>query len=347
MKKEAISFKPKAVTKALLQTLGERASDVLEKRYGLGSDAKKQTLEAIGKKYKITRERVRQIENFSLESIRKSEQYEKNSGNLEELRNLISFHGGIVHETEFLSSVSKEKSTQNHLHFLLVVGEAFTKIKEDEEFYDRWTVDEKLAERVHGSLRRVCKTLAKGGVVSEDELISNFLGELKDVVTNEREDRAGEMARDWLELSKGITANPLGEWGLADSPEVKMRGIKDYAYLVLKKHGSPLHFAEVAKSIENNFGKKAHPATCHNELIKDKRFVLVGRGLYALTDWGYKEGVVRDVIREILKNTGPLSREEIIDRVMKERYVKPNTIVVNLQNPKYFKRDKEGVYIAL
>jgi hypothetical protein len=29
---------------------------------------------------------------------------------------------------------------------------------------------------------------------------------------------------------------------------------------------------------------------------------------------------------------------------MKERYVKENTIMVNLQNQKYFKKDKEGKY---
>src|SRR5690606_1659451 len=110
------------------------------------------------------------------------------------------------------------------------------------------------------------------------------------------------------------------------------------------KHGSPVHFKEVAYLITKLFNREAHVATCHNELIKDPRFVLVGRGLYALTEWGYSSGVVRDVISEILKREGPLTKEEIIEKVLKERYVKENTILVNLQNSKNFKKDSENKY---
>ena len=148
----------------------------------------------------------------------------------------------------------------------------------------------------------------------------------------------------WLSISKSIGKNPLGEWGKMSSSNVKARGIRDYAFLVIRKHGSPIHFREVAGAIEKMFGKKAHVATTHNELIKDKRFVLVGRGLYALSEWGYVPGVVKDVIRHVIEKNGPLKKNEVIDKVLKERYVKENTILVNLQNPKYFKRDKEGRY---
>jgi hypothetical protein len=95
------------------------------------------------------------------------------------------------------------------------------------------------------------------------------------------------------------------------------------------------------------FKKKAHVATTHNELIKDPRFVLVGRGLYALAEWGYSPGVVRDVIKSLITKNGPMTKEQIIDKVMKERYVKENTIIVNLQNPTFFKREKDGTYHAV
>jgi DNA-directed RNA polymerase delta subunit len=120
--------------------------------------------------------------------------------------------------------------------------------------------------------------------------------------------------------------------------------MRDYAFLVIRKHGSPIHFKEVAKAITHYFNKKAHVATTHNELIKDKRFILVGRGLYALAEWGYMSGVVKDVIKKIIDKNGPLTKDKIIEKVMKERYVKENTILVNLQNPKFFRRDKEGKY---
>jgi hypothetical protein len=105
-----------------------------------------------------------------------------------------------------------------------------------------------------------------------------------------------------------------------------------------------MHFREVAEAIKELFGHEAHVATTHNELIKDPRFVLVGRGLYALSEWGYSTGVVKDVLRQILETDGPLSREEIIDKVRKERYVKDNTILVNLQDVNLFKRLANGQY---
>jgi len=123
-----------------------------------------------------------------------------------------------------------------------------------------------------------------------------------------------------------------------------VRGVKDYAFLVMRRHGSPMHFREVAQAITDTFDKKTHPATTHNELIKDPRFVLVGRGLYGLREWGYKPGVVADVIQGIIEKDGPMSKEEVVDRVLKERYLKRNTILVNLQNPKKFKKNKDGLY---
>jgi DNA-directed RNA polymerase delta subunit len=116
---------------------------------------------------------------------------------------------------------------------------------------------------------------------------------------------------------------------------------------MMKKHGSPMHFREVAKAIVDTFGRKTHVATTHNELIKDSRFVLVGRGYYALEEWGYKPGVVRDVIAEILIKEGPLGKEEVVDRVLKERFLKKNTILVNLQNPKYFIKLSDGRYTVV
>jgi thioredoxin reductase len=109
-----------------------------------------------------------------------------------------------------------------------------------------------------------------------------------------------------------------------------------------------MHFREVADSISKTFNKKTHYATCHNELIKDPRFVLVGRGMYALSEWGYKKGIAREVITDILKREGPLGKEDIVQKVNKERYFKKNTILVNLANLKYFKKNKSGLYqIAL
>lgn len=335
------TFKPKQVTKIFLSVLPRRAADVITKRYGLGSEVKKMTLESIGESYSITRERVRQIENFALTTIRKSDEFKSQAAIFEELKNVMTALGGMVPEQSFLSDVSSDKSTQNHIHFLLVLGDFFTKHKEDDDFEHRWSVNKETSDYVHDSLRKLYSSLADDQLIEESKMIEMFLNHLKDVSEEYKND---EILKRWLSLSKKIGKNPLGEWGVAHSPNVSARGVRDYAFLVLRKHGSPMHFTEVAKAIGEYFDKKAHIATTHNELIKDKRFVLVGRGLYALSEWGYSTGVVRDVISEIIKKHGPLTKEDIVDRVMRERYVKPNTILVNLQNPKYFKKSKEGKY---
>jgi len=336
-----LTFKPKQVTKRLLSALAPRAREVLIGRYGLGKNSKRMTLDAIGQTYKITRERVRQIEDYALTQIRKSDAYTKEAKTFEELTTFIRSLGGVVSEDELLRQISKDASTQNHAFFLLVVGDPFKKMKEDDEFKHRWHIDEELSKKIHESLRKLYKGLGDDELIPESEMISAFLEQIKDVSEEYKDE---EVVKRWLGISKQIGRNPLGEWGKTSSSNVKAKGIRDYAFLVIRKHGSPIHFREVAKAISDVFGKKAHVATTHNELIKDSRFVLVGRGLYALSEWGYMAGVIKDVIKKIIDKNGPLTKKEIVDKVMKERYVKENTIVVNLQNTRYFKKDKEGRY---
>ncbi|NTV22203.1 MAG: hypothetical protein HGB03_01365 [Candidatus Yonathbacteria bacterium] len=335
-----LTFNPKQVSKRLLSALPDRGRDVLTKRFGL-DDNDRFTLDAIGKEYGITRERVRQIENAALAAIRKADTYEKQAETFEELRNAINALGAVVSEDELLSALAKDDTTKNHILFFLVLADPFTKEKEDGAFKQRWITDAEIASRVQSALKKLTSGITRDALIPENELVSTFLDMLEDIAEDYRTE---DVARRWLSLSKEIGRNPLGEWGYADSPSVSASSIKDYAFLIIRREGNPMHFSEVARAIEETFGKKAHTATCHNELIKDDRFVLVGRGLYALKDWGYVPGVVQDVIKEILKKHGPLTRDEIIDFVMKERYVKPNTIIVNLQNPKKFTRDAKGRY---
>ena len=336
-----ISFKPKQVTKRITSQLQDRTRDVIMNRFGLTADAERKTLEEIGKKYNITRERVRQIEDAALVLIKKSSVFKAEQAVFDELKQLIHSLGSIIAEHELLLHVSKDKNTQNHINFYLTLGDFFKKHREDDHFKSRWSVDDEMAEKVHESLRKLYTSLSDEDLILETEMIKKFFDQMKDIAEQYRND---EIARRWLSMSKTISKNPLGEWGKTSSPNVRTRGVKDYAFLVMRKHGSPMHFREVADAISKTFGRKTHYATCHNELIKDPRFVLVGRGLYALAEWGYKTGIAREVIRDILKREGPLSKDNVVDRVMKERYFKKNTILVNLVNPKFFKKNKNGLY---
>ena len=339
-----LSFNPKQVVKRLLSSLPDRAQDVIVGRFGFNPEGEEMTLESIGKKYGITRERVRQIENYAINHIRKADTYEKERAVFDELKTVITKMGGVISEDDLLDNLGKDIVTQKYIHFLLVVGDDFTKIKEDIDFKHRWHIDKNLSDKIHDALQKLYAGLGDDEIVPESEIVASFLEHLKDVSDEYKQD---EILTRWLAISKNIGKNPLGEWGKSKSPNIKTKGVRDYAYLILRKHGSPIHFREVAKLISEVFNKKAHVATTHNELIKDPRFVLVGRGLYALKEWGYSSGVVRDVITEILKKEGPLPKDKILEKVLKERYVKPNTVMVNLQNPKYFKKNKQGLYTVI
>lgn len=344
MAKIKITFKPKQTTKKILKPLQDRARYVIINRFGLEGDGERKTLEAIGQEFGITRERVRQIENFALAAIKKADTYGEAKEIFAELESLIHSLGGVVSEDALLEEIASDELTRNHIHLYLVLGEQFKEQKENDKFKKCWVVNDEVSICVYKALDGIHSDMKDHDLVSEKELVEKFLKH-NHVNTIADEHKHENNAKRWLAISKALARNPLGEWGKASSPNVRTRGIKDYAYLVMRKHGSPMHFREVAEAIGKTFGKKIHVATCHNELIKDDRFVLVGRGMYGLKEWGYRSGVVRDVITNILKEEGkPLSREDIVDRVLKERYLKKNTILVNLQNPKHFKKDKNGLY---
>lgn len=336
-----LSFDTAALVKRLLAEVPERAREVLTLRFGLGSAARRETLEAIGERWGITRERVRQIEAAGIEAIRSSTLFKEAQPAFDELADYMRSVGGIVPEEDLLCDLADDEKAKNRFRFLLVVGSTFFRERETDDFYARWHVDHKTAEAVHRALSRLYKTLDDAEVLSEGEIINRFLEELKEVNLAYQNE---EVLKRWLTISKTIAKNPLSEWGKAHAPAIRTKGIRDYAYLVIKQKGAPMHFSDVAESIVRVFNKKAHVATTHNELIKDSRFVLVGRGLYALAEWGYQPGVVRDVVREVIEKHGPLTRDRIIEEVKKVRYVKDNTILVNLGDTRYFKRQKDGTY---
>lgn len=336
-----LSFKPRDVSKRLVQHLPERSRDVVMSRYGLTDKKKAETLDAIGKRYGITRERVRQIENHAIKSIQDSSALAKETPALASLETAIRDMGAVLPEHSILTEFATDPETKNHLYFLMVVGKPFNTKKEDDHFKSRWFVDESVAKAVEDALKTVHSSIKPDDVITEEKLVDHVMTCLSRVNVKYKNK---ETVKRWLELSNCLMRNPLGEWGRTSAPGIRLKNIRDHAYLALKRHGSPMHFREVAKAIEKLFGKQAHQATTHNELIKDKRFVLVGRGLYALKEWGYSTGHVIDVIKGILKGRGPMTRDEIIKAVGKQRLVKTNTILVNLQNNNGITKQKDGRY---
>ncbi|MBA3706148.1 MAG: hypothetical protein H0W84_09685, partial [Bacteroidetes bacterium] len=150
-------------------------------RYGLGKDPERMTLEAIGKKYNITRERVRQIENHAILTIRKSKEYTKEKKAFDELEAIVHDLGGVITEEDLLNHITKDKTVHNHLNLLFILGEAFKKNKEDEHFKHRWYIDEELSDKVHESLHKLYNSLSDDDLISEQDIISSFTEHIKEV----------------------------------------------------------------------------------------------------------------------------------------------------------------------
>src|SRR6185369_7386263 len=160
-------------------------------------------------------------------------------------------------------------------------------------------------------------------------------------------DLPDQVILNFLDLANEVEKNVFDQWGLSTWKEITPKDVGDKAYLVMKNHGKPEHYSAITEMINKaEFdGRTAYKETVHNELIKDKRFILIGRGIYALSEWGYKPGVVSDVITEVLKESGhPMTKEKIIEEVLKRRMVKKNTILVGLSNKKLFQKVGKNQY---
>lgn len=312
------------ICQELLNGLPQKQKEILLRRFGL-KDGEKETLEAIGKGFGITRERVRQIEEDGFLKIKPKITAYQNT--FQYFKQYFKKCGGLKKEEILLGELGGRRY-QSQVYFLLTVNDNFERFNESLDFYSFWSTDKKSLDSLKNTINTIYRKLKKAGRplgLKELTSFSNF-----------------KILTSYLEVSKKFLKNSEGLYGLKEWPEINPKGIKDKAYLVFKKNSKPLHFNEVAKSIEG-----ALVQTVHNELIKDPRFVLVGRGIYALKEWGYEPGQVRDIIAKILRENGPLTQSEIIEKVFKQRLVKENTILLNLSNKKNFLRNSQGRYKVL
>ncbi|MDA1337470.1 MAG: sigma factor-like helix-turn-helix DNA-binding protein [bacterium] len=332
-----ISFEK--LSQGLVEELTPRVKDVMVGRFGLNAK-EPQTLDAVGKQHQITRERVRQIVKEGLAKVREDMSQKKGreryAAAFEELAAILRGAGSLARE-DLLLELLEVKDAANHALFLLTLGDQFYNQRETQDFYSFWTLKKDMVRDANPWHQRLLKFFQKKkSPASEREL----------------EKSHGKEALSYLEVSKLIERSPDGEWGLRTWPEVNPRGMRDKAYLVLKQHGSPLHFTEVANLItklqENLVLQKKKivlPQTVHNELIKDPRFVLIGRGTYGLADWGLTPGTVKDVMRSILASNGKtMNKTKLIAETLQKRQVKESTIALNLQDQKYFLRNQDGTY---
>jgi hypothetical protein len=368
----------------LFGELNERERDVLTRRFGLNGKEKetlegignvhKLTRERIRQIETAAVKKLRQLkraENYIAGLKRVINQLLEEHGGLMEkeylLNNLVNFSAGGYRGRDGDLSTHK-----NNLDFLIskLLHDHFEEVNSHRYFKPSFKLKHQLLDHLEELAVELLDKIKEAKTIYRTDELFDLAGSLdsykkheekfdtpnnldiSNVLKNDLFEEKAELVNankpiySLLQAAKHIEQNKFGHWGHYDWREIKPKTINDKIYLVLKNHGKPMHFVDITNRInEIDFdGKKANAATVHNELILDKKYILVGRGLYSLKEWGYQKGTVAEVIEEILKQAdAELTRDEIIDKVMAQRLVKRATIILALMNRNKFDKT-DGKY---
>jgi DNA-binding phage protein len=317
----------------------DREREIVARRFGLFD--RRETLEQIGELLGITRERVRQLEKSVVARFKVSAE----QGQLPHIKEIeaalseqLKQMGNAARATNLSAKVTAEntKTDQSRVVFLASLCPNLSVVEEDDHFYRAVGLTEtRDAAGIKADAGKLVQAIKK---IGEPAAIEDAAKAAK-VADNKQAEALATISKDLATLG--------GRWGLVKWPVVNPKNIRDKIYVILKAKGTHMHFNEISEAIKKSEFKRKDVTTqaIHNELIKDKRFVLIGRGIYALKEWGYSKGTVADIITDVLKEAGePLHRDEIVRRVLKSRFVKETTILLNLQGKPQFKRVAKATY---
>jgi len=343
---------------ALFKDLSPREEDILVCRYGLREDIvsqkrSRQTLQAIGNQYHITRERVRQIEGFAVRKIKHSKAFKHE---LIALKNFIleamKDCGGIVEERFFVKElverckVTLETAEKDILvlkqifAFVLasLMGDAVDSLRNRANFQRAWKLKEANMDLANATIDALTEMIKKEDEpIEEVDLLNKF--KRTSFYQENKKKLSDKSIVACLHLSSGLDYNVFSEWGIASWGLISLKTVNDKIHYILKKTKKPLHFSEITNLINEKGAANfmAHGATVRNILTAENRYVLVGRGIYALGEWGAEEGTVSELIERILQRVdGPVSRDDIVDEVLTQRMVKRQTVLIALNDTDKF-----------
>ncbi|HWT40439.1 MAG TPA: sigma factor-like helix-turn-helix DNA-binding protein [Dongiaceae bacterium] len=318
----------------------EREREIVTRRFGLYD--RRETLEQIGELLGITRERVRQLEKAILIRLKIAAEDGKTDtvASLEKVFIRTLSEMGRAARTQDLADKLYGRATNQqeraHVAFIATLAPGLTVVDENDNYYQAVAVAD------YGDEKKLKGRVDEIVAIIKEAKEPQTVDQLFDKLSYEHPLQVAALAS----ISK-LLAHLKDSWGLAKWPTVNPKNIRDKIYVILADNGKPMHFSEIAKAIKGSTFKRKDVTTqaIHNELIKDKRFVLIGRGIYALDNWGYSKGTVSDIITQVLKDAKePLHRDEIVKRVLKSRQVKETTILLNLQSKPQFKRVAKATY---
>ncbi len=322
----------------LMIVLSDKEKYIIENRFSLTSE-NKITLEKIGQTFNVTRERIRQIEKNALKKLERN----VNNTELSEITDLaievLQELGGIGEEGRVITLIAKKSklSTDFHINALKLtidLTKEIAHVHNTIQFRPYWKLSHVKGPNVKLVAQAAYKALSGSGEITKtNTLASKLIKDLSVKVTQ-------AFAISCFDLDRRLKVLDDGTLGLASWRNINPKTLRDKIFYVLREFNKPMHYIEIADRISmHKFDSKTvNTQAVHNELIRFKDFVLIGRGIYALKEWGYKTGTVADVITEVLKEHGALTRNEIVAKVLEKRQVKRITILLNLKNKDLFER---------
>lgn len=334
-----------AIVSNLLLLLSDKEKTVIKKRFNIDGKGRF-TLEQIGQNFAVTRERIRQIEKNALNKMKRNVFNTALKHLHENVLELVRTHGGLMKKDALVQKLKElllpsQKLDVNSLDLSLVLHENLEYVGNTINFHP-YIRDQKLPEySVKHASDQMINQLHKYGDVKS---LAKLHTDLKHVFEDLEFDLL--QVKSLIDIDKRITLLENDFVGLLEWRHVHPRTLRDKILFILRHEKKPMHFTDIAKKIADaDFdGRKINVQAVHNELIRHSNFVLIGRGIYALAEWGYEKGTVAEVIEKILRTSKELSQDEVIERVLKQRQVKKITIVLALKNNKKFSRVGRKVY---
>lgn len=317
----------------------DREREIISRRFGLFE--RRETLEQIGELLGITRERVRQLEKAVVQKLKAAGKQHSLVGIEDFQSKVVSYlekSGQVMRISELASKLVKDpgRVEQSRIAFLCDLCPELVVISDDESHFASVANAQQFNEKaLKEAVNNIVATVSKLGEPKTIDVVAKQAS----VTNSKRAEALAGVSKQLACLNK--------QWGLVKWPLVNPKNIRDKIYVILKENGRHMHFNEIADAIKKSDFKRKDVTTqaIHNELIKDKRFVLIGRGIYALKEWGYEKGTVADIISKVLQEANqPLHRDEIVKRVLKSRFVKETTILLNLQGKPQFRRVAKATY---
>ncbi len=329
----------------ILKSLSEKEKNVIERRIGLKWE--KETLQNIGNSFtpSVTRERIRQIEESGIKKIGRIVKATILTDIQTKAMEYLNLHAGVISSEKLINNIIKDLKIEDDVNKALIetVIHSDYDIEKSKQklgckiYFYLPKIDKKDITAVHKEAVKILKK--KKDVMEKSVLLEQVVKNLnKNEINAVFVDSVLDLFEDLVEWEENLIW--LTKWKILNP-----KTLKDKSLYILKKEKVPMHFVDIWNKITEYLWETVKTNTIHNELIRSDDFVLIGRWIYALKEWGFKPGTVIDVIISIMKKKWePMSTEEITKEVLKERNVKKTTVYMNLQNKKIIERVGRNYY---